>query len=391
MIPYTRESLYAVPMASEPDRTQARIAIVGTGYVADLYMPSLRTFPGLDLVGAWDIDAARLSAFCRHWDVMAAPGLVQLLAQADIILNLTSPNAHADVNRSAIAAGRHVWCEKPLALSAGEAARLVAMAVEQGVHIASAPCSVLGEAAQTAWRALRQGRIGTPRLVYAELDDGFLPAAPSARWVSASGAPWPADAEYRTGCTLEHAGYYLSWLMAMFGPVRRIVAGAARQLDGVQTGAGHTTPDYASASLFFDTIVARLTCSIIASRDHRLRIFGDEAILEVGEAWANDTPVRIRRRHVIRRRLIESPLASRVRLKGTTHPKVGRRGAAAMNFALGVAEMAEAIASGRPPRLAGDFALHLTEVSLAMQAGGDRHIDSSFAAIAPMAWAADIA
>jgi hypothetical protein len=49
--------------------------------------------------------------------------------------------------------------------------------------------------------------------------------------------------------------------------------------------------------------------------------------------------------------------------------------------------MAEAIASGRAPRLAGSFALHLTEVSLAMQAGGDHRIESRFAPIAPMPWA----
>jgi hypothetical protein len=57
-----------------------------------------------------------------------------------------------------------------------------------------------------------------------------------------------------------------------------------------------------------------------------------------------------------------------------------------MNFALGVAEMAQAIAEGREPRLAGDFALHLTEVALAMQAGGDHRPRTAFAPIAPMDW-----
>lgn len=366
---------------------ETRIAIVGTGYVADLYMPSLRSFPGLLVIGAWDIDPARLAAFCAHWNVAPAQGLDALLGQADIILNLTNPHAHAAINRAAIEAGRHVWCEKPLALTTEDAIALIALAAERGVHLASAPCSLLGEAAQTAWHALRQGKIGTPRLVYAELDDDFLPAAPTDRWRSASGAPWPAADEYRTGCTLEHAGYYLGWLMAMFGPVRRIVSGVSRRLDPAQTGAGHATPDYASATLFFDDMVARLTCSIVARHDHRLRIFGDGGVIEVDEAWANGAPVRVRRRHVLRRRLINSPFASRVKLEGPTHPKVGRRGAASMNFALGVAEMAEAIAAGRAPRLAAGFALHLTEVSLAMQAGGEHHIASGFDPIAPMDWA----
>jgi len=374
-------------MAAGDHRPIGRIAIVGTGYVADLYMPSLRSFPGLDIVATWDVDPARLAAFARHWSVPAAASFADLVARRPaIILNLTNPHAHAGVNRAALEAGAHVWCEKPLATDLADAEALVALAAERGLHLASAPCSLLGRAAQTAWRAVREGRIGTPRLAYAELDDDFLPAAPYGRWRSASGAPWPAEDEFRTGCTLEHAGYYLSWLMAMFGPVRRIVSASARLLDDGQTGAGHDTPDYASATLFFDAMTARLTCSIVARHDHRLRIFGDGGVLELAEAWANGAAVRIRRRHVIRRRLVHSPIALRVRPSGAAHPMVGRRGAGSMNFALGVAEMAMAIAAGRAPRLAGDFALHLTEVSLAMQAGGEHRLRTGFEPIAPMDW-----
>ena len=375
-------------MAAGDQRATTRIAIVGAGYVADLYMPSLRSFPELAVSGVWDVDAGRLAAFAGHWQLPAAASFADLVASGPaIILNLTNPHAHAEVNRAALEAGCHVWCEKPLALAFEEAEALVALAAGRGLHLGSVPCSLLGQAAQTAWAAIRDGRIGRPRLAYAELDDGFLPAAPHAGWRSASGAPWPAADEFGTGCTLEHAGYYLGWLMAMFGPVRRIVSASARLLDEGQTGAGHAAPDYASASLFFDAMVARLTCSIVARHDHRLRIFGDDGVLEVDEAWANGAPVRIRRRHVIRRRLIDSPFASRVRPAGAAHPMVARRGAASMNFALGIAEMARAIAAGRAPRLAGDFALHLTEAALAMQAGGEHHMRSGFAPVAPMDWA----
>ena len=374
-------------MAAGDHRAITRIAIVGTGYVADLYMRSLRTFPELEIVGVWDIDPRRLAAFSSHWRVHAVESFAALTALAPaIILNLTNPHAHAEVSAASLEAGCHVWSEKPLALSFAEAEALAARAAARGLHLASAPCSLLGQAAQTAWAAVRDGRIGKPRLVYAELDDDFLPAAPHARWRSASGAPWPAADELRTGCTLEHAGYYLGWLMAMFGPVRRIVGGSARRLDARQTGEDHAAPDYASASLFFDDMVARLTCSIVATHDHRLRVFGDDGVLEVDEAWANRATVRIRRRHPIRRRLVNSPFAARVRPSGAGHPTVGRRGAASMNFALGVAEMARAIADDRAPRLAGDFALHLTEASLAMQAGGDHYLRTSFAPIAPMDW-----
>ncbi|MEZ5714972.1 MAG: hypothetical protein R3D85_07270 [Paracoccaceae bacterium] len=186
---------------------------------------------------------------------------------------------------------------------------------------------------------------------------------------------------------MEHAGYYLSWLIAMFGPVTRVVAAAAEVLPDKRGISG--TPDFSVATLFFGAgPVARLTCSITAPHDHRIRIIGDNGVLEVKEAWDNAAPVRFHRRFRIRRRLLEHPIGKRLKPASASHPKVPRTGAAAMNFALGPAEMLDAIAAGRPSRLSGDFALHLTEVTLAIQSGRvETHIRSTCAAMEPMPWA----
>ncbi|WP_457773888.1 hypothetical protein [Phycobium rhodophyticola] len=118
-------------------------------------------------------------------------------------------------------------------------------------------------------------------------------------------------------------------------------------------------------------------------------MIGDDGVLAVKEAWNNAAPVKFHRRFRLRRRLLEHPLGKRLKPNGKTHPKVKRTGAAAMNFALGPAEMLDAIASGRPSRLAGDFALHLTEVTLAIQNAGHSgatDIRSTCAAMEPMPW-----
>jgi predicted dehydrogenase len=373
------------------------VAIVGTGFVADLYMRSLRTFPHIRVAGAFDRDPARLARFAAHWGVPAAPSLEALIAGPDaapLVLNLTNPDQHHAVSRACLEAGRHVWSEKPLATEMAQARALHALAAARGLMLASAPCSLLGETAQVLWKAVREGVAGTPRLVYAELDDGFIPAAPYARWFAESGAPWPWEDEFRTGCTLEHAGYALTWLMAMFGPVRTVAAAAAELLPDklAAAGGGPAAPDFSCATLFFEGgMVARLTCSILARHDHRLRVICDDGTLEVDEGWDNAAPVRLRRRFTVRRRLIESPLTRRLRPDGPTHPKVGRRGAAAMNFALGPAEMLDALREGRPCRLSADFALHLTEVTLAIQNAGEtagaQAMTTRFAPIAPMPWA----
>ena len=261
---------------------------------------------------------------------------------------------------------------------------------KKGLMLVSAPCSVLGEAAQVLLGAVRRGVAGTPRLVYAELDDGFIPHAPYAKWRSESGAPWPCGDEFAVGCTLEHAGYSLSWLIAMFGRVERVVAASAEVIPD-KPGAGGA-PDFSVAVLFFENgPVARLTCSIAAPHDHRIRVIGDAGVLQVREAWNNAAPVRFHRRFTLRRRLIEHPLGRRIRAAGTPPPKVGRWGAAAMDFALGPVEMLAALAGGRACLLSNDMGLHLTEVTLAIQnAGaetGPQIMQSACAPMEPASWA----
>ncbi len=370
------------------------VAIIGTGFVADLYMRSLASFPDIAVRTAFDLNPDRLAAFAAHWNVPVAGSMADLLAgtePGDIILNLTNPHAHFDVTSACLEAGRHVYSEKPLAMSMEHARHLHMMACDRGLMLASAPCSLLGEAAQTIWAAVRDGRIGKPLLVYAELDDGFISQAPYASWRSSSGAPWPYEDEFRVGCTIEHAGYYLTWLIAIFGPVRKVVAASA-EVDLAKLDGAPTAPDVSVAVLFFDAgVVARLTCSIIAAHDHSLRIIGENGTLEISECWDNDAHVRLRRRRRLRRRLLEGPFSTRLRLKQPTHPKVKRTGAAAMNFALGPAEMLAALQEGRPCRLSADMALHLNEVTLAIQTAGSstgaQTMTTSCPAILPMDWA----
>ncbi|MDO6586302.1 Gfo/Idh/MocA family oxidoreductase [Salipiger sp. 1_MG-2023] len=371
-----------------------RISLLGCGFVADLYMRSLRAMPGIEVAVVYDHDAPRLERFCAHWGLRAAGSLAEFLDLAPdggIILNLTNPQAHFALNRACLEAGHHVYSEKPLAMDLADAVELHALARARGLMLVSAPCSVLGEAAQTMGHALRRGIAGTPRAIYAELDDGFIPRAAYDKWQTESGALWPAEDEFRVGCTLEHAGYYLGWLIGWFGSVRTVVAASAETVPD-KMGKGPMAPDLSVATLFFENgPVTRLTCSIVAPHDHSIRIVGDDGVLSCKAAWDNAAKVRYARRLTIRRRLIEHPFPRRYRLDGPTHPKVKRWGAAAMNFMLGPAEMLDALQQGRPCRLTDDFALHLTEVSLAIQNAGEtsgaQAMTTRCAPLEPMPWA----
>lgn len=358
-------------------------------------MKSLATFPDIKIISVFDRDPDRLSAFSNYWNVPAANSLNEILnaeTKGRLVLNLTNPSSHYDVSRACLEAGHHVYSEKPLALTMDEARALHSLANEKGLHLTSAPCSLLSEGAQTLGAALRAEVCGTPRLIYAELDDDFIPQAPHDKWISESGAPWPYEDEIRVGCTLEHAGYYLTWLIGFFGTVSKVAAASADLIPNKLPGSETTAPDYSTATLFFENgVVARLTCTIIAPHDHRIRIFGDKGVIEAKDAWNNDVPIRYRRRMTIRKRLLYHPLSKRLKLKGPTHPKVPRTGAASMNFALGPAEMLDAIAENRSPRLSADFALHLNEVTLAIQNAHDetgvQKMQTKCDPVLPMPWA----
>lgn len=373
-----------------------RIGIVGCGFVADLYMKTLKAYPALQVVGVHDRDRKRAEAFSRIYRAPVYESLKRLLDQAkpDIVLNLTNPEEHASVSAYCLDRGIHVYSEKPLATEYEAACELVEQANERGVFITGAPCTILSENAQTMWRAIRRGRVGATRLAYAELDDGFVPKMAYRQWRNSYGVPWPAEDEFRAGCTLEHAGYALSWLCAYFGPVEKVAAyatGIVPGKDGCQDG--DAGPDFSVACLTFsDGMVARLTCSIVAPHNHQVTVVGDDGILRVDESWRARGPVYLRKRHRIGNRVMLAPWKRRVPLAGRWRMRPVRYGGAQrVDFARGVADLAKAVQHERQPYLSPAFVLHVNEVSLAIHQAQETGItyrpETGFAPLAPLPWA----
>src|SRR5262249_28477607 len=151
-------------------------AVVGCGYIAESYASALPHHRELQLVGAWDQDPRKLEAFATRWGCRRYASEAELLSDrgVELVLNLTNPRSHASVTRAALEAGKHVYSEKPLGMTGREARTLVEIAHSRGLMLASAPCSVLSETAQTMWQALRAGAVGKVRLIYASFEDGMI-------------------------------------------------------------------------------------------------------------------------------------------------------------------------------------------------------------------------
>lgn len=373
-----------------------KIAIVGCGFVADYYLSTLSFHPQLELVGVTDQLPDRRQKFSEFHSVSTYASLDELLAdpQVDIVLNLTNPRSHFEVSKAALEAGKHVYSEKPLAMAIDDAKSLATIAQEKGLYLSSAPCSALSETAQTVWKALREEAIGKVYLVYAEMDDGLVHKMPYQQWISTSGMPWPYKDEFEVGCTLEHAGYYVNWLTMFFGPARSVTAFSSCLVkDKVQdvTLEPSDTPDFSVACIQFESgVVARLTCSIVATHDHELRIFGEDGILSVHDCWNYGDPVYVQRMLRIRRKVLMNPFKQKVSLVRKP-PKFKTRGAQKMDFCRGVAEMADAITENRPSRMAADVSLHNNELAIAIQnaftTGAPYQLTTTFEPLTPMLWA----
>ncbi|MCG9889828.1 MAG: Gfo/Idh/MocA family oxidoreductase [Thermosynechococcaceae cyanobacterium MS004] len=373
-----------------------QIAIVGCGFVADFYINTLRDYPNLTVVGVMDCNPDRAAQFGAYHNLPIYPTLSDLLgdSRVELVLNLTNPRSHFEVSQACLEAGKHVYSEKPLAMTFQDAQTLFHLAQAKNLLLSCAPCNLLSETAQTLWKALREQVVGTVRLVYAEMDDGLLHTMPYRQWKSSSGTPWPAKDEFEVGCTIEHAAYYVTWLAAFFGPVTSLTAFASCQVADKQTDLplepSHT-PDFSVACLqFANGVVARLTCSIVAPHDHKLQIIGDGGILSTRDCWFYNTPVVVRRSLTLRRKTFLSPLARQYPLVRSSQRRQKIKKGQQMDYARGVAELAEAIQHQRPCRLSAEFVLHVNEVVLAIQnatSGLTYQPTTTFAPIDPMPWA----
>lgn len=367
-----------------------KIALVGAGFVADYYMTTLINHDGLAVVGVWDRNPDRLAQFCEFHGLRTYASLDDCLAdpEVDIIVNLTTPESHFALNCAALEAGKHVYCEKPLGMTFDEARQVIELAAAKRLSVCAAPANGLSDAQKLTAGLIDAGRIGTPRLAYAEMEDGPVFKDNWTEWRSRSGARWPGLHEFEIGCTLEHAGYGLSWLVALFGPVESGQAFSALTFPDKGPGTEGLTlaADFSVGCLSFGSgVTARLTCGLAAPRDRSLTIVGDEGTIVVRDLWDDRSPVHLSRFDA-RRPLLQRLAGRFERQRGQVLPlrlTLGRPVAypvapttkqlgafpSQIDFGRGISEMARALRSGETPFFSGERALHLTELALALNGG----------------------
>ena len=275
-----------------------RVGVIGCGAIVSQY---LATFDRLDLVrltAAADLDVARAEAVARERDGVRAGTVAQLLAadDVDVVLNLTVPAAHAEIALRAIAAGKDVYGEKPLAADTDQARSVLDAAAAAGVVVGCAPDTVLGTGVQTARRAIDDGAIGRPISATATM---MVPG--HERW-----HPNP-DFYYLPGGgpLLDMGPYYLSALITMLGPVSSVIGAAARSRESRVIGSGprrgevvpvevdtHVTGVLVHASGVLSTLI--MSFDAVATRSANIEVHGEHGSLIVPDPNRFDGDVSLR-------------------------------------------------------------------------------------------------
>ena len=360
-----------------PEYEPLRVVVVGCGNIAGSYGEALKARPEIEILGASDIDVARAEAWAAKHGGKAYASLDAVLAdpQVEAVINLTIQQAHVEVVTQALEAGKHVHSEKPLAPTFAEAQTLVELAKAKGLRLSCAPVTWLGEAQQTAWKLVREGQLGTPRVAYATVDWARIET-----W-----HPNPAPF-YAAGPVGDVGVYPLALLTAWFGPVKRVVAGGGVVLPERTDSAGKpftvTKTNFAVAVLEFgDGLQARLSANFYvgepADRRAGLEIHGDDGSLRT-EWFAATAPLEV------------GKFGERYHSVQPVRRPAGQ-GEWYCDWSAGVYELWKGLREGRPHPTSGEHAAHVVEVveavETAVQTGQRVELTSSFVPPLPLAWA----
>ncbi|MEK8129255.1 Gfo/Idh/MocA family oxidoreductase [Paenibacillus filicis] len=329
-------------------KRKIKVGIIGCGNISGIYLKNGSLYESYEVTACADIDLPRAEAKALEHGIRALT-VDGLLADPDIeiVINLTIPAVHATVCLQVLEAGKHVYVEKPLAVTREDGRRILELAESKGLRVGCAPDTFLGGGIQTCRQLIDEGAIGVPVAA-----TGFM--------MSRGVEHWHPDPQFYYelggGPMFDMGPYYLTALVALLGPIRR-VTGSARisfpqRTVSSQPKAGTVidvkTPTHVAGVLDFagGAIATLVTSFDIMGGTNlpNLEIYGSAGSLRVPDP--NNFGGKVYLRPFASNEWTEVPL---------TH------GYAENSRGIGVADMAAAILEGRPHRASGALAYHVLD------------------------------
>lgn len=328
-----------------------RVGVVGLGVISSQYLDTLEGHPDLTITAVADLVPERAAAVAARLPGCRARTVTDLLADDEVetVLNLTIPAAHAEVALAALAQGKNVYGEKPLAATFDDAREL--MQARGEAWVGGAPDTVLGTGIQTARALIDSGDVGRP-------------VGAVATWVAPGHERWHPhpDFYYRQGGgpLLDMGPYYLTSLVHLLGPVVQVTGASSRARDTRTIAMGpragevipveidtHLTGVLTHASGALSTVV--LSFDAVASQAPPIEVHAERGTVQVPDPNQFDGVVRVQR--LGRQDWVEVPTSAGYEDAG--------RGVGLVDFVRG---------EGRAD---GAMALHVLEVMTALATSAD--------------------
>ncbi len=341
------------------------VGIIGAGNISTAYLRLAPMFAGLEMRAVADINMSAAEAQASAHGVRAS-SVEDLLAadDIDVVVNLTIPAAHFEVSSAVLKAGKHVYSEKPFVLSLEEGAEIKRLADAGGLKVGSAPDTFLGGSHQQARAMIDDGAIGTVTGGTAfVMSHGMEHWHPNPDFFFQPGA----------GPVLDIGPYYITNLIQLIGPVKRVAAFTATPMASrtIQSEARKgeeipvDTPTTIHAILEFASgaIITLVTSwDVWGKHGHSpMELYGSKGSMYLPDPnfFAGDLQFGG----------VDEDLAT---VDVWDHPFSKANDGAQANYRVsGLADMAAAIAEGRPHRCSLDLALHAVEVMTGILRSGE--------------------
>ena len=194
--------------------TYAIVGVNGAGAISDIYLKNMiERFPTLRVKSICSRRLEKAQKKAKEYGI-AAVTWSEMLADPEItmIVNLTPADAHYQIIKEALLAGKHVFTEKILTITVEEGRELCSLADERGLYLSCAPETFMGSAGQAARKALDEGRIGDVVSFHAQAnrDLDFLTGLfPSLRVAGG-------------GIGMDYGVYYLTTIFNLLPPAKRV-------------------------------------------------------------------------------------------------------------------------------------------------------------------------
>jgi predicted dehydrogenase len=329
---------------------KVRVGIIGCGNISGAYLKYARLFPTvIEVVACADLDLLRAQTKAKEFGIAKACRVEELLADKtiEVVVNLTVPKAHGEVALAVLAAGKHVYNEKPLAADRKLGKKVLAAAKRKGLRVGGAPDTFLGAAAQTARKLIDDGAIGRP-------------VAATAFMMCRGHESWHPDPEFYYkpggGPMFDMGPYYLTALVNLLGPMRRVSAAAVIAIPertiGSQPKHGAKikveTPDHVAGNIeFANGAVGTLVTSfaVMHAPHPPITIFGTEGTMAVPDPNNFDGVVQV----------------CGGSLGGEKWKSVTATHTAGYGRMVGVVDMAYGLRGGRAHRANGELTFHVLD------------------------------